>query len=95
LPSRRQLGLCPPPIETCTRSEGLSNRATYTSTRPDSSEQYAIHLPSGEKRGSSSSNGVFIHAIAVAFACGGTMKMSVFIDHCCMKAMKGPSGDSE
>ena len=47
-----QTGSVPPSVDTCQRPASTSgNGRTYTSPRPDSSEAYASHRPSGENSG--------------------------------------------
>ena len=48
-PSRLQAGCAPPPSEICHLPPPGGKDATKTSSRPVSSDSYAIHRPSGEK----------------------------------------------
>src|SRR6266566_838839 len=51
-------GFVPPSRETCHLPAGLGKLTTYISIRPDSSDEYATHLPSGENAGLALLNGV-------------------------------------
>src|SRR5262245_43235424 len=56
-PSRDHTGAPPPSMEICVRLPGPGNGRTYTSARPDSSDTYATHLPSGENDAENSLGG--------------------------------------
>ena len=59
-PSRAHRGSVPPPVEIGQRLRSTAgNGRTYTSARPDSSDWYASHRPSGEMAGVVSECAVF------------------------------------
>src|SRR3990172_11304411 len=97
---RDHVGKDPPAVEICHFPPGPGNGRTYTSKRPDSSESYASHRPSGEKAALASENGLLrkttgfpgFHTVASS-PVNGRIRMSERVfGHTSLKAKKFPLG---
>ena len=76
LPSRRHRGRVPPPWDIRLVALAGPNCRAYTSGRPETSEEYATHWPSGENRGDNSWNGVATKGRGVPAGASGNTLMS-------------------
>src|SRR5688572_1452794 len=72
LPVWTRLAESHPPFDTCHLRSSVGKGCTYTSSRPDSLEEYAIHRPSGDIRPPFSSKRVVSSGFGVRSPSTGT-----------------------